>query len=187
MARSPAISLEIVAGSTHQLADALVRHELDLLVCERLDRKSKAVSTEVLYESTMVAVARPEHPLCATPPADLVGLLAYPLVTSHVPHPILDVLRRDYDIDLDSQPGRIVCSDFEMLVRVVSASPTALTVGPRFTFAPELKAGIFAVIDIEFPFRNSICLHTSRDAYPLPAVTRAAEIIRELFAEMRAR
>jgi DNA-binding transcriptional LysR family regulator len=184
-AHGPKISLELVSGPVHQLADALFRRDLDVLVCEAPDVKPAALTMEPLLESAMVAVARPEHPMCRAPPADLPGLLQYPIATSYVGKKLLDYLRDAFGIDLDAQAERVICSDNDMLIRVVAASPMLFTVGPRFSFAPELDAGTLTVIGTALPFRHNVYLHTNRDAYPLPAVNTAQEIIRQLVGEMR--
>jgi DNA-binding transcriptional LysR family regulator len=184
-AHGPTISLELVSGPVNQLAESLFCCNLDVLVCEAPDAKPAALNMEPMLESAMVAVARPEHPLCGAPPTDLAGLLQYPIATSYVPETLLDYLRDAFGIDLDALADRVICSEYDMLVRAVAASPLLLAVGPRFTFAPELDAGTLTVIGTAMPFRNNLYLHTNRDAYPLPAVNKAQEIIRQLLGEMR--
>jgi len=115
-----------------------------------------------------------------------VGLLEYPIATSFIRQPLLDVLRRDYGVDLQSLPGRVVCSDLEMVVRVVTASPQEFTVGPLFACAPELASGALAIVDVNLPFAHEVCMHANADAYPLPAVNKARPVIRELLDGMRA-
>ena len=184
--RGPQISLQLVSGPVHQLADSLFRRDLDVLVCEAPDVKPAALNMEPMLESAMVAVARPGHPMCGAPPADLAGLLHYPIATSYVGKKLLDYLCDAFGIDLDALAERVICSDYDMLVRVVAASPMLFTVGPRFSFAPELDAGTLTVIDTALPFKHNVYVHTNRDAYPLPVVNTAQEIIRQIFAEMRA-
>lgn len=184
--RSPGITLQIVSGPTQQLAEALIRRELDLLVSEQPDITHDALTSTSMLESVMVAVARPDHPMHVAPPVDLMGLLKYPIATSFIRQPLLATLQRDYGIDLESLPGRVVCSDFEMVVRVVAASPMLFTVGPLFTYAPELASGALAVVGTPLPFKHSVCIHTNADAYPLPAVHTARQVIGQLLDDMRA-
>jgi hypothetical protein len=176
----------MVSGSTAQLADGLVRSELDLLVCPPLDVRHDAIASEQLLETGIVVVARPQHPMCREPPAGIAGLFKYPIATTFLEQRYLDILRDDYGIDLDAQVGRVVCSDFEMLVRVVMNSSRLFTAGPRFAFANELDAGRLCVVSTDVPFRHIIHLHRNRDAYPLPAVTRVQEIIQQAFVDIRA-
>lgn len=182
---SPKIRLELASGPVHQLAESLFRRGLDVLACEAPDVEPAALNMEPMLESAMVAVARPEHPLCTDPPSDLSGLLRYPIATSYVTRKLLDHLHDAFGIDLDALADRVICSDYDTLVRVVAASPTLFTVGPRFSFAPELDAGSLTVIGTALPFKHTVYLHTNRDAYPLPAVAMAQQIIRKLVGEMR--
>lgn len=185
-ARSPGLSLQLVSGPVDRLADALIQREIDVLVCEPLGVSHDAITAEWMVESDMVAVARPDHPLCSAPPADLAALVRFPLATPFVRQELLTTLRTTYGIDLEPQPGRIICSDYDMLVRVVATSATLVAVGARLAFESELAAGTLAVIGIEIPFKNTIFMHSNRDAYPLPAVAGAQEMIRELFEDVRA-
>jgi DNA-binding transcriptional LysR family regulator len=183
--RWPGISLEMVSGHTAQLADGLVQRELDLLVCPPLDVERDVIASEPLLETEIVVVARPDHPMCAEPPPGISGLFEYPIATTFLEKRYLRILRDDYGIDLGAQVGRVVCSDFEMLVRIVTSSSRLFTAGPRFAFDEELDAGRLCVVDIDVPFKHVIHLHTNRDAYPLPAVTRVTEIIRQAFVAIR--
>jgi DNA-binding transcriptional LysR family regulator len=182
----PEVSLEIVSGSTAQLADGLVRSELDLLVCPPLDDRRGAIESEPLLETGIVVVARPQHPMCREPPDGIAGLFKYPIAITFLEQRYLDILRSDYGIDLDAQVGRVVCSDFEMLVRVVMNSSRLFTAGPRFAFANELDAGRLCIVGTDVPFKHVIDLHRNRDAYPLPAVTRVQEVIQQAFVDIRA-
>jgi DNA-binding transcriptional LysR family regulator len=185
-ARSPGLALELVSAPVHQLADDLARRKIDLLVCEPLGVSDDAITAEWMVESDMVAVARPSHPLCSAPPVDLAGLLKFPLATPFVRQELLATLRMTHGLDLETLPGRVICSDYDMLVRVVLGSPTLVSVGARLAFEPELKAGSLALIGTEIPFKNAIFMHSNSDAYPLPAVVGAQEVIRRLFQEVRA-
>jgi DNA-binding transcriptional LysR family regulator len=183
--RWPGISLEMVSGYTAQLADGLLRRELDLLVCPPLDVRHEAIAAEPLLEADIVVVASPGHPMLADPPPNISGLFEYPIAIPFLETRYLSILRDDYGIDLNAQVGRILCSDFEMLVQVVANSSRLFTAGPRFAFAQEIASGRLRVVDLDVPFKHIIHLHTNREAYPLPAVTQVTAIIREAFADIR--
>jgi DNA-binding transcriptional LysR family regulator len=183
--RWPNISLEMMSGHTAQLADALLRRELDLLVCPPLDVRQEAIASEPLLEARIVVIVSAGHPMLAEPPSGISGLFKHPIATTFLEARYLSILRDDYGIDLDAQVGRVVCSDLEMLVRVVASSSRLFTAGPRFAFANEIAAGQLCVVDLEVPFKHIIQLHTNRDAYPLPAVTQVTDIIRQAFADIR--
>jgi DNA-binding transcriptional LysR family regulator len=184
--RWPGISLEMVSGHTAQLADALLQRELDLLVCPPLDVRREAIASEPLLETGIVVIVSAGHPMLAETPSNISGLFKYPIAIPLLETRYLSILRDDYGIDLNAQVGRVVCSDFEMLVRVVANSSRLFTAGPRFAFANEIAAGQLHVVDLDVPFKHIIQLHTNRDAYPLPAVTQVTDIIRQALTEFRA-
>jgi DNA-binding transcriptional LysR family regulator len=183
--RWPNISLEMVSGHTAQLSEALLQRELDLLVCPPLDVRHEAIASEPLLEAGIVVVVSPGHPMLTEPPSDISGLFRHPIAIPFLETRYLSILRDDYGIDLNAQVGRVLCSDFEMLVRVVANSSRLFTAGPRFAFADEIAAGHLCVVDVDVPFMHTIQLHTNRDAYPLPAVTQVTDIIRQTFADIR--
>ncbi len=182
----PGISLELVTSTPRQLAESLVRRELDLAVCDDPDLSHESLAVEPMLESSMVVVGRPDHPFCARPPADIRDLLRYPIAMPHITPQWTTVLLQRYGVDLSQPAGRVVCSDFETLVRVVAGSPALLTVGPRFAFHPELESGTLATVNIALPLRNSVSLFVNQDAYPLPAVEHARRAIRAIFEDIRA-
>jgi hypothetical protein len=79
----------------------------------------------------------------------------------------------------------VVCSDQEMLIRVVTRSSQLFTAGPRFSFAAEIASGKLAAVEMAVPFKHLIYMHVNNDAYPLPAVARVQGILRETFAALR--
>ncbi len=183
--RYPDISLEIVSSATRQLLQWLVNREVDVVICAPAVNEPMEINAEPLLETDIVAVARRDHPMIASPPTSIAGLFRYPIATLLVESPYPEVLRDEHGIDLETQVGRVLCPDIGMLVQVVMNSPRLFTAGPRFAFAEEIAAGRLAVIGIALPFRHQIQMHTSVHAYPLPAVTRIRAIIREAFADTR--
>ncbi len=180
----PGISLDVLSAPTSQLADGLTRRELDLIVCPSLDGDHPAIASELLIETEITVVARPDHPLCVNPPASISGLFKYPIALPVTEQHYLDAIKRDYGFDIENLPGRILCSDPSMLARIVQKSRRLFTAAPRFYFSPELDAGLLRIVDTPVPMRHSLYLHRNRDAYPLPAVERAQEAIRKAFAAL---
>jgi DNA-binding transcriptional LysR family regulator len=84
-------------------------------------------------------------------------------------------------------PGRVMCSAFESLVRLVMTGSRYFTAGPIFAFAPEIQAGRLRVLDTRVPFNHQVALHTNTDALPIPAVEQVMRIIREVFEAALAR
>jgi DNA-binding transcriptional LysR family regulator len=183
--RYPDVSVEIVSSATSQLLQWLLNREVDIVICAPAVDEPVELDAEPLLETDLVAVARPDHPMIARPPTSITGLFKYPIATLPMESPYPEVLRDEYGIDLEAQAGRVLCPDIGMLVQVIMNSPRLFTAGPRFAFAAEIAAGRLAVIDVPLPFMHQIQMHTSVQAYPLPAVTRIRAIIRETFAEAR--
>lgn len=182
----PNISLEFLTAPTSQLADDLIQRKLDLAICPALEQFHDAVVSEVVLETRIVAVARPDHPLCVTPPATIAGLFKYPIALPTTERHYLDEVRQSMSIDLESMSGRVICSDPGMLARIVQKSPRLFTAAPEFYFAPELDAGLLRVIDIMVPMAHTLYLHRNRDAFPLPAVATVRQMLLKAFAALRA-
>lgn len=177
----PGIALEAVSGSTAQLTEGLFLSRLDLLVCPPLDEGGDKVASETVLESDLVVVAHPDHPMCWQAPSGIADALQYPMASSFFEKRYLDMLREGYGIEFASQVGRVVCSDYEVLVRIVTRSQRLFTAGPRFVFEPEIAAGTLRVIDLKVPLPHFVQLHQLRDRRPLPAVETVAGVIREAF------
>ena len=182
----PNISLEILTAPTSQLADDLIKRKLDLLICPALEQTHDAVVSEVVLETKIVAVARPDHPLCVTPPATIAELFAYPIALPITERHYLDSVRQSMGIDLEALPGRVLCSDPGMLARIVQKSPRLFTAAPEFYFKPELDAGLLRVIGTTVPMGHTLYLHRNSDAFPLPVVTKVQQMIVKAFAALRA-
>jgi DNA-binding transcriptional LysR family regulator len=180
----PSISLDVLSAPTSQLADGLLRRELDLIVCPALDGNHPVIASELLLETDIIVVARPDHPMCDAPPATIPGLFKYPIALPVTEKHYLDAIKREYGIDIENLPGRILCSDPSMLARIVQKSARVFTAAPRFYFSPELDAGLLRIVDTPVPLGHSLYLHWNRDAYPLPAVERTKDAIRAAFAAL---
>jgi DNA-binding transcriptional LysR family regulator len=185
--RHPSISIDILSAPTAQLAEQLVRRELDLLICPALEQATDTVVSELQLESDIVVVARPDHPLCSKAGVVLADLFDYPIALPTLERRYLEILQRDHGIDLEGRPGRVLCSDPGTLARIIMMSPLFVTAAPRPYFGPELAAGVLTVVKVPVPFGHSLYLHYNRDVLPLPAVVSVQDMIREAFAEVRAR
>ncbi len=97
----------------------------------------------------------------------------------------VDLTKQFYEIDIYQLPGRVMCSDLESLVRLVTMSPHYFTAGPNFSFAPEIEAGRLRVLDTHVPFNHQVALHTNADAFPIPAVPMVLNIVHDVFGKVR--
>ena len=185
--RYPRISLDILVGPMLQLQERLLERKLDLLMCPALDAESGTLAHELLLESDVIVVAHPDHPMCSDPPQSVPGLFKYPIALSVTERFYLERVQRDYGIDLDALPGRVLCSDPSMLALIVHKSRKLFTAAPSFFFEPELESGLLQVVDTPVPIRHQLYLHWDRDAFSLPAVQRVQQLVREYFSAARSK
>ena len=183
----PDISLEMLSEPTDKLAQGLLDRELDLLICPPLEIQCDVLVSELLIETDIVVVARPDHPLCAHRPETIAELFRFPIALPIAERHYLDELKTLHGVDIDTIPGRMLCSDPGMLVRMVQRSPRLFTAAPRFYLAPELDAGTLQIVDMAVPFGHSLHMHWHRDAFPLPAVRNVMQVARDAFARLRGR
>jgi len=183
--RHPRIALDVFSAPTVLLTENLLQRELDLLICPPLEAPGDSVVSELQLESDIVVVARPDHPLCGEQHVALSDLFVYPIALPTIERRYLDLLKQEHGIDLEAQPGRVLCSDPGTLARIILKSSRFLTAAPRPYFAPELEAGLLSVVTTTVPFRHSLYMHYNRDVLPLPAVVSVQQVIRESFAGIR--
>lgn len=177
-------SLELTSGHTAQLADNLLRRKLDMVVSAPMDGGHDVIQSELLLDVPIIVVAHPDHPLCATPPADLRGLFQFPFASTMLEQYYRDLLHGQ-GIEFEHLEGRLVCSDYDLLIRAVARRPKLFTAGPRIVFEQAIATGRLRVVDFESPFRHRIHLHVVRDTFPLPAVMQAREYFRRAFRSVQ--
>ena len=187
-AQLPQVALEIVFGSTRALADQLQARDLDIAICHPIDSPAKNLTCDLQLKADNVIVAHPEHQIFQTQTTGIGEILrTFPLAIPFLEQRYIDMVKQHYGVEVDRLAGRVVCSDFESLVRLVTSSPRYFTAGPVFAFAPEIKAARLRVLDTPVPFNHQVALHTNNDAYPIPAVARVLDIIREVFGTVLVR
>jgi len=181
-AKLPQVALEIVFGSTRALADQLQARDLDIAVCHPIESPTVNLTCDLQLEVDNIIVAHPEHAIFHAAPAGIGEILrSYPMAIPFLERRYIEMVKEHYGVAVDQLPGRITCSDFESLVRLVMASPRYFTAGPVFAFAPEIETGRLRALDTHVPFNHPVALHTNSDAFPIPAVGRVLDIIREVF------
>ena len=178
----PQVGMEIVFGSTRALADQLQSRDLDIAICHPIESTADNLTCDLQLETDNVIVAHPEHAIFRDTPTGIGEILRnHPIAVPFLEQRYVDMTRQFYDVDIAQLPGRVMCSDFESLVRLVMAGPRYFTAGPVFAFAPEIKTGRLRLFDIHVPFNHQVALHTNTDAFPIPAIGRVLCIIREVF------
>ena len=182
----PGIGLDIFAGPTPQLTELLLQRDLDLAVCPALEPATDTVVSELLLETDIIVLARPDHPLCGQPVVTVDDLRRHPMALPSVEPRYIQIMKREHGIDIEGQPGRILCSDPGTLVRLMLKSARYFTAAPRPYFAPEIEAGALAIVNVTIAIKHQLFLHCNRDVLPLPAVETVKDLIRSSFAGIRA-
>jgi LysR family transcriptional regulator of gallate degradation len=182
--RLPKVGLDLLTLPTYALCERLMQRKLDMVVSPEFDESPAAIASEPLLESDIIVVAHPEHPLCDNPPETVPELFRYPIALPITEQHYIDRIKHDFGIDVDELPGRILCSDPSMLARIVQKSERLFAAAPRFYFSPEIEAGLLCIVATPVPMGHSLYLHWNRDAFPLPALQRAREAIRNGFASL---
>ncbi len=181
-AQLPQVAMEIVFGSTRALADQLQARDLDIVICHPIESPAGNLTCELQLEADNVIVAHPEHPIFRDARTGIGEILRnHPMAVPFLEQRYVDMTRQFYEVDIGQLPGRVMCSNFESLVRLVMTSPRYFTAGPVFAFAPEIETGQLSVLDTHVPFNHQVALHTNTDTFPIPAVGRVLGIIREAF------
>lgn len=178
----PLMALEIVFGSTRALADQIQARELDIAICHPIDNPKVNLTCELQSETDNVIVAHPAHAIFQDTRAGIGEILRnHALAIPFLERRYVDLTRRFYDVDIEQLPGRVICSDFGSLARLVASGPRYFTAGPVFAFTPEIETGRLRVFDTRVPFKHQVALHTNTDALSIPAVGRVLDIVRKAF------
>ena len=184
----PQLAMEIVFGSTRALADQLQARDLDIAICHPIENPAGNLTCDLQLETDNIIVAHPEHAIFRDARIGIGEILRnHRMAVPFLEQRYVDMTRQFYGLDIGQLPGRVMCSDFESLVRLVMTSPRYFTAGPVFAFAPEIASGRLSVLETHVPFNHLVALHTNADAYPIPAVGRVLDIIREVFAAVLSR
>ncbi len=178
----PQVAMEIVFGSTRALADQLQSRDLDIAICHPIESPAENLTCDLQLETENVIVAHPGHAIFLDAPTGIGEILRnHPMAVPFLEQRYVDMTQQFYEVDIHQLPGRVMCSDFESLLRLVTSSPRYFTAGPVFAFAPEIETGRLRVHDTRVPFNHQVALHTNADAFPIPAVAKVLDIIRDVF------
>jgi DNA-binding transcriptional LysR family regulator len=181
----PELSISLTLGPTYLLARQLLDRELDIVVCHTFDAPHPSILVEQELEAGNVIVAHPRHPMFrGREPAVEDVIRKVPMAIPVLEKRYSDLVLTRFGIDVGRLPGSVICSDFELLIQLVTARPWYFTAGPEFAFRPELESGRLRRLVAPVPFGHRVAVHTNRDALPLPAVARVQQIVREVVATL---
>lgn len=184
--RHPEISLEIRSGNSVALRDWLLGREVDAVLSAPLEPADPAIATELLLEAENVILAHPDHAMFKGPPPGIREVFQYPAALPFLEPRYMDFVREHFGVEVDKQVGRAICSDFDVLARVVADAPHYFTAGPRFTFAAAIASGRLRVLETKVPQKHLVLMHTNSTAYPLPAVGMVQHVARQTCNEFAA-
>jgi DNA-binding transcriptional LysR family regulator len=180
--RMPRVAIEFHAGSTRQLGDWLLEQKIDFAVCAPVEPAQSKIEVIEQAEYRIAVVARPEHPMFAAAPPEIHELFVYPLALPFTEPRYEALVREIYGIELMELPGRVSCTGYETIRRLLADPSPYFTAGPCFLFERELAAGRLRALSRELPFRHVMALQANRGAYPFPAVLGVRQITREALA-----
>lgn len=182
--RMPGVAIEFHAGSTRQLGDWLLEQSIDFALCAPVEPPPPQLEVVQQAEYTIAVVAHPTHPMFEGPPPEIRELFGYPLALPFT-EPRYQALVRDiYGVDLTELPGRVMCSGYETILRLLSEPSLHFTAGPHFVFAREVAAGRLQVLARELPFRHIVAVQANCSAYPFPAVLAVRDIACEVLGSI---
>jgi DNA-binding transcriptional LysR family regulator len=181
--RFPELSISLLCyGDTKQLGEQLRNGDLDIVVCHPFDQPHPSIVVEHEVEVGNVLVAHPQHSIFRGAEPSLRDIvLNVPMAITILEKRYQDMALSTLKVDVNHLRGSVICSDFELLIRLVASRPWYFTAGPEFAFEPELTSGKLRKLSNPVPFGHRIAIHTNREALPLPAVAHVQQIIRELF------
>jgi DNA-binding transcriptional LysR family regulator len=181
----PELSISLTLGATHQLSRQLLGRELDIAVCHTFEVSHPSIVIEQELEVGNVVVAHPQHPMFRGRETALKDvILKVPMAIPVLEKRYSDLVLTGFGIDVERLPGSVICSDFELLIQLVTARPWYFTAGPEFAFRPELDSGKLRRLAAPVPFGHRVAVHTNRDALPLPAVAQVQQIVRDVVATL---
>ena len=135
--RYPQLSLALVVGSTAQLAEQLLHRDLDIVVSHVMETLNSVIVVEHEIEVSNIIVAHPDHAIFRGDEPGLEDVVQqYPMAIPMLENRYQDIMLTRYGIDVNRLPSSIVCSDFELLIRLVTARPWYFTAGPRSRSSP---------------------------------------------------
>ncbi|MGI4871191.1 MAG: LysR substrate-binding domain-containing protein [Janthinobacterium lividum] len=148
--RYPQVELTLRNANSEQIADALLRGDLDLAFVEGRSR-SRDLHYELLLPDELVAVRRATPTGPPTTPLPLAEALAHPLVLRERGSGTLEVLEyalRELKIKLGSLAVAFYFDNTEAIKGYLEAAPEALGFVSRRALARELAAGLLEIVPV---------------------------------------
>ena len=180
----PRVGLEFHSGSTQQLTERLLQKTIDIAVCAAIEPANDALEAVQRMQVRNVVVAHPAHPMFAGAAPAIRNLFEYPIALPFTEPRYHALVQEHYGVQLSELPGRVFCSGYEAILRLLHSSRQHFTAGPEFTFRAEIDSGRLRALDRVLPFGHVVAIYVNRTAYPFPAVAEVLAILRDVLDEL---
>ncbi len=182
IAMHPTVSLEVSIGTPQRLVEWLAKSDLDFAIGPvPRELAEHRVEFEPLFEDDIVFVARADHPLIEAGSATIRQVFDYPMALSAMGSRYKEILENTFHVDVEKCAGRIVGLSFELCI-ATALRGKHVAIGPRFVFRRELDEQTLKVVNVTVPVRHTIALLSRRNAFPLPAVEKIKQVVRDTLA-----
>ena len=146
-AQYPDFKFSIYDGSYDDLLSHLRFADVDMLIgALRFPSPSDDVLQEELFSSSVVIVARPEHPFVSDPLLDLNTLVNASWVIPHKGAPTRTIFENLFSEAGIEPPKQIVESNSHILIRALLSGSERITMISEHQVKQELEAGLLAII-----------------------------------------
>lgn len=174
-AHHPRLQLEVVAEDGPGVVTALVEGRVDIALgsAERA-RDHGDLIRKILYESPVIAVARPGHPALALTRATAADLLAYPVAAPLISETFAR-WAEGLDRGREAQSRAFISTMPEVLVEHV-ASTDAIGFSAAIFFEEALAEGRLAALSTTYEASYGCWLLTTRDRWRSPLVKAVAAL-----------
>ena len=179
-ATGDAISLEVTPGSADQVVAGLHAGELDMAICSPLDGPTSTITSEPVVDSEVHWFVHPSHPLASRSTVGSRDIAEFPIAMPPMESPYDRTFGELMGVRPERYGKRLVCSDYDALIRVARTHPRYVTIGPEPIFREEIERGGLIALAVPEPIEHHLELHTRRYIAGLPASRTLRELIRSI-------
>jgi DNA-binding transcriptional LysR family regulator len=167
----PLLSVIFEVSDRDRLIPRLRAREIDVAICAVADEVAdeSLVVTQVLTAQAVAAV-RPDHPLAGEARVPLHRLVEFPAAGTT----LRQFTNRDVLAPTSDEPAlmKYQSNDYEPLI-ALALQGRAILMGPDFVMWPYLQDGRLRLIDLDWEFKVSFAVITTRASATMPMVSRA--------------
>lgn len=172
----PDIEPTVVIGNTAEIAESVLRHQLDVGIVEGHFKNEKQLNTEEFADDTMVVVAGPNHPLTRKDESISIDKLKNETWIMREPGSGTREATEKVFHKYDFSPNKIINFGSTQPIKVAIEAGLGISLLSRWAIQKELKNGDLNIIDVEgLPYSRSFSIVTSA-----PFQTKALQMFIEL-------